>query len=320
MQIKRPRILRKNTAIRQAVQDTHLSPAHLIQPLFVSKTTEDIPSMPGQQRFSLKDLEAQIKHLDTLNLLGVALFSHVSPEEKNIRGTYALKDSLYSEAIDMVKNTNSSLQVITDVALDPYTSTGHDGIVEKDEVLNDETVDVLKEMALTHARWGADFVAPSDMMDGRIRAIRLTLEEHGFYNTGIISYSAKYASCFYGPFREALNSTPGQGDKKTYQMDPANWREALKEVQLDIEEGADVVMIKPAGAYLDIISKVSDLVDTPVAAYQVSGEYAALQAALNQGFLPPQVIYESLLGIRRAGASIIFTYFAQKWAESQKNL
>lgn len=316
IKLVRPRRLRKNNATRNAMKETTLLASNLIQPLFISKQTENIKSMPGQSRLSLKDFEAKIKALKDLGLFGVALFSHVEEKDKDSKGSFALKDKLYFEAIECVKSVAPELQVVTDIALDPYSSDGHDGIVNsKGEILNDETCEVLAQMALAHAKHGADFVAPSDMMDGRVFEIRQALEMNDFKNVGIISYTAKYASCFYGPFRDALDSAPKAGDKKTYQMDFANSDEAIREALLDAEEGADLLMVKPAGVYLDIIYRLSQMNLAPVAAYQVSGEYASLIAAAQNGWLPREAaIHESLTAIRRAGANLIFTYFAEEWA------
>lgn len=320
IRLERPRRLRKNAKVRASVSETQLLPAHLIQPIFVAEKTEAIPSMPGQKRLCLKDLEAKALELQELGIFGVALFSKVEEKYKNPLGSYALEDRLYFEAIQMLKERAPELQVVTDLALDPYSSTGHDGVLSEDgKVLNDETCEILSYMALKHAEMGADFVAPSDMMDGRVYDIRCALELADYQDVGIISYSAKYASCLYGPFRDALDSAPKSGDKKTYQMDPANSKEALKEALLDVAEGADYVMVKPAGFYLDIIAKIEQKVSIPVAAYQVSGEYSALYAAFEKGWLNKEAaIHESLISIRRAGASLIFSYFAQEWAQNLK--
>jgi porphobilinogen synthase len=317
----RPRRLRKNNAVRQAVQETHLSSAHLVQPLFISKKTEAIASMPGQSRLNLKDFEAKLKDLKNLGLFGVALFSHIEDQQKDAKASLAIKDSLYLEAIECAKKTAPEMQVITDVALDPYSSDGHDGLVSKTgEILNDETCALLAQMALTHAKAGADFIAPSDMMDGRVFEIRQALEMNDFTNVGIISYTAKYASNLYGPFRDALDSAPKAGDKKTYQMDMANSDEALREALLDTEEGADFLMVKPAGFYLDIIYRLKSMNLAPIAAYQVSGEYSSLMAAFKNGWLDQdKATHESLIAIRRAGASLIFTYFAESWAKNIKH-
>lgn len=319
IRLDRPRRLRKNARVRAAVRETQLGPEHLIQPIFVAEKTEGIASMPGQRRLSLNDLETEAKVLEDLGLFGVALFSKVDEKNKNSLGSFCLEDELYFEAIQKVKKVAPSLQVVTDVALDPYSTTGHDGVVgEQGRILNDETCEILSAMALKHAEIGADFVAPSDMMDGRVYDIRMALELAGFNEVGLISYSAKYASCFYGPFRDALDSAPKSGDKKTYQMDPANKKEALKEASLDVSEGADFLMVKPAGFYLDVIHQLAESVLLPVAAYQVSGEYSALSAAFEKGWLHKEsAIHESLISIRRAGAQLIFSYFAKEWAQKQ---
>jgi porphobilinogen synthase len=274
------------------VAETTLSPSDFIAPLFISEgksLKEEISSMPGYFRLSLDLLQ------------------------KDNKGTEAVNDDgLMQRAIRTVKETQPDMVVMTDVALDPYSTYGHDGIVEGTEIVNDATVEVLAVMSVSHARAGADFVAPSDMMDGRIGAIRTALEQNGFTGTGIMSYSAKYASCFYGPFRDALDSAPGFGDKKTYQMDPANRKEAIRETLLDVEEGADIVMVKPAMAYLDIIREVKNSVNVPVSTYHVSGEYAMIKAAAKMGWLNEEkAIIETLTSIKRAGADLIATYFAK---------
>lgn len=320
IKLVRPRRLRKNFAVRSSVQETQLRASNLVQPLFISNKTEDIKSMPGQSRLSIPDLKKKAISLQELGLFGVALFSHVEDKDKNSKASVALNDSLYLEAIDCVKRSAPKLQIITDVALDPYSSDGHDGLVsEKGEILNDETCEILAQMSLIHAKHGADFIAPSDMMDGRVFEIRQALEKNGYKNTGIISYTAKYASHFYGPFRDALDSAPKAGDKKTYQMDPANSDEAIREALLDAKEGADFLMVKPAGTYLDIIYRIRQMNVAPVAAYQVSGEYSSLMAAFNNKWLVEDAaIHESLLCIKRAGASLIFTYFAEQWGKSNR--
>jgi len=246
----------------------------------------------------------------------VLLFVKVPDEKKDNRGTEALnEDGLMQRAVREIKNRYPSLVVMTDVALDPYSSYGHDGIVHEDDILNDETIEVLAKMSVSHATAGADFVAPSDMMDGRIGKIREALEESSFKNRGIMAYSAKYASCFYGPFRDALDSAHGFGDKKTYQMNPANIREAVREAQLDEQEGADIVMVKPGLPYLDVVRAVKQNVQIPVAVYQVSGEYAMIQAASQNGWLnETEAVMESLIAFKRAGADIIATYFAKNAA------
>lgn len=312
----RHRILRRTAAIRSLVAETTLSPDDFIAPLFVTEgknMREEIASMPGYFRFSTDELAREIKSLWALGIKSVLLFVKCPDELKDNKGTEALNpDGLMQRAIRTVKDAEPQMLVMTDVALDPYSSFGHDGIVVGTEIVNDPTVDVLAAMSVSHATAGADFVAPSDMMDGRIAAIRTALEQHGFTNTGILSYSAKYASCFYGPFRDALDSAPGFGDKKTYQMDYANRIEAVKETLRDVEEGADIVMVKPALAYLDIIREVKDRVTVPVSAYQVSGEYSMIRAAAKMGWLNEErAILETLTSIKRAGASLIATYFAK---------
>jgi len=313
--IKRPRLLRQSPAIRAMVAETILHPADFIVPLFVTEgqgLKEEISSMPGYYRLSLDLLKKEIKELWGLGIRSVLLFIKCEDELKDNSGTEALnEDGLMQRAVKTIKEAQPEMLVMTDVALDPYSSYGHDGIVEGTEIVNDPTVELLAMMSVSHARAGADFVAPSDMMDGRILAIREALEQNGFNKTGIMSYSAKYASCFYGPFRDALDSAPGFGDKKTYQMDPANRREALKETLLDVEEGADIVMVKPALAYLDIIREVKNSVHVPVSAYQVSGEYAMIKAAARMGWLNEEkAILETLTAIKRAGADLIASYFA----------
>ena len=316
---KRYRRLRSNSVVRNMVAETALTADHFIVPLFISEgknKKEEIPSMPGYFRFSLDRLNDELAELNKLGLRSVLLFVKVPDELKDNEGKEALNpDGLMQRSVRFIKQFDPEMIVFTDVALDPYSSYGHDGIVVNQKIVNDATVDVLAKMAVSHAQAGADFVAPSDMMDGRVKAIREKLDEAGFTETGILSYSAKYASGFYGPFRDALDSAPGFGDKKTYQMDFRNSAEAIKEVDLDIEEGADLVMVKPAGAYLDIICSVKNHVQVPVAAYQVSGEYAMIKAASANGWLDEkQVMIESLMAIRRAGADVIATYFAKDFA------
>ncbi len=314
--IKRPRILRASSAIRSMVAETILTPANFIAPLFVvegKSQREEIASMSNYFRVSVDILKKEVKELYALGIRSVLLFIKCDDALKDNKGTEALNDKgLMQRAIQAVKEAQPEMLVMTDVALDPYSSFGHDGIVEGNEILNDETVAVLAEMSVSHARAGADIVAPSDMMDGRVLAIREALEKNGFTRTGIMSYGAKYASCFYGPFRDALDSAPGFGDKKTYQMDSANRREAIKEAIADVEEGADIVMVKPALAYLDIIREVKNSVHVPVSAYQVSGEYAMIKAAARAGWLnEDKAIIETLTSIKRAGADLIATYFAR---------
>ena len=290
-------------------------------PLFVVEgkgVKQEIASMPNYYRFSLDLLEKEVKELWKLGLKSVLLFVKVPDNLKDNKGTEALNpNGLMQRAIKTVKNVCPEMLVMTDVALDPYSSYGHDGIIAEGRIINDTTVDVLAEMSLSHAQAGADFVAPSDMMDGRILAIREALEDDGFTDTGIMSYSAKYASAFYGPFRDALDSAPAAiknipKDKKTYQMDFANRFEALKETEMDIDEGADIVMVKPGLCYLDIVREIKNEVDVPVAVYQVSGEYAMLKAAAEKGWLDHDaVMLEQITAIKRAGADVIASYFAK---------
>ncbi|NSL90598.1 porphobilinogen synthase [Chitinophaga solisilvae] len=314
--VRRNRILRVSPAIRAMVAETILTPSDFIAPLFVTEgenVKEEISSMPGYFRHSLDLTIREAKELWSLGIRSVLLFVKAPDSVKDNKGTEAVNpDGLMQRAIRGIKNAIPEMVVMTDVALDPYSSYGHDGIVEGTEIVNDPTVEVLARMSLSHAQAGADFVAPSDMMDGRILAIRNILEANGFDKTGIMSYSAKYASCFYGPFRDALDSAPGFGDKKTYQMDYANSREAIKETLMDIEEGADIVMVKPAMAYLDIMRILKDRTTVPVSAYHVSGEYAMIKAAAQMGWLNEEkAILESMTSIKRAGADLIATYFAK---------
>jgi porphobilinogen synthase len=298
------------------VAETILRPGDFIAPLFVTEgenVKEEISSMPGYFRYSLDLTIKEAKELWSLGIKSVLLFVKAPDSVKDNKGTEAVNpNGLMQRAIRGIKEALPDMVVMTDVALDPYSSYGHDGIVEGTEIVNDPTVEVLARMSLSHAQAGADFVAPSDMMDGRILAIRNILEQHGFVKTGIMAYSAKYASCFYGPFRDALDSAPGFGDKKTYQMDYANSREAIKETLMDIEEGADIVMVKPAMAYLDIMRIIKDRTTVPVSAYHVSGEYAMIKAAAQNGWLDEnKAILESMTSIKRAGADLIATYFAK---------
>jgi porphobilinogen synthase len=314
--IRRNRILRNNAAIRAMVAETILKPADFIAPLFIVEgqgQQEEIPSMKGYYRYSLDLVVKEVKQLWDLGIRSVLLFIKCEDHLKDNKGTEALNpDGLMQRAIRTIKNAVPEMVVMTDVALDPYSSYGHDGIVENGDIINDATVHVLAAMSVSHAEAGADFVAPSDMMDGRILAIREAFENTSYTKTGIMSYSAKYASCFYGPFRDALDSAPGFGDKKTYQMDYANAQEAIKETLMDVEEGADIVMVKPAMAYLDIIRIIKDRVTVPVSAYHVSGEYAMIKAAAQMGWLDEEkAILESLTSIKRAGADLIATYFAK---------
>lgn len=317
---QRNRRLRQSPAIRQLVSESQLTVNDMMLPLFVTEGTqvkEPISAMPGCYRLSLDLLQEEVKSVSDMGIKAVLLFVMVDDALKDNKGTEALNpEGLMQRAVRTVKTTTSEMVVMTDVALDPYSSYGHDGIVEKGKILNDPTVEVLAQMALSHAQAGADFIAPSDMMDGRIQKIRTVLESAGLTDTGIMSYSAKYASAFYGPFREALDSAPGFGDKKTYQMDPANRLEALTETFRDIEEGADMVMVKPGLAYLDIIRDIRENVEVPIAAYQVSGEYAMLKAAADKGWLDHDaVMMEQLLAFKRAGANLIATYHAKEAAQ-----
>ncbi len=315
----RPRILRKSAAIRSMVAETTLSPSDFIAPLFVvegENVKEEIQSLPDYYRMSLEVTVQEVQTLWQLGIKCVLLFVKCKDELKDNAGTEALNpEGLMQRSIRAIKKSVPEMVVMTDVALDPFSSFGHDGIVEGEKIVNDITVETLAKMALSHAQAGADFIAPSDMMDGRVAAIRQALEVNGFHETGILSYSAKYASCLYGPFRDALDSAPGFGDKKTYQMDYANTNEAIKEVLLDVSEGADIVMIKPAGFYLDVIHRVKQKVAIPVAAYQVSGEYAMIKAAAAKGWVnEEQAMLESLIAIKRAGADLIASYFAKQFA------
>jgi len=313
---KRNRILRNNESIRNLVAETTLTPNDFIVPLFIDEgknVKTEIASMPGYYRNSLDVTVKEVKELWSMGLKSVLLFVKAKDEVKDNIGKEAWnKDGLMQRSIKAIEDAVPEMVIMTDVALDPYSSYGHDGIVKDGEIVNDETVEALVKMSISHAEAGADFVAPSDMMDGRIGAIRKGLEENNFTKVGIMAYSAKYASCFYGPFRDALDSAPGFGDKKTYQMNYANRLEAIKETLLDIEEGADIVMIKPAMAYLDIIREVKNNVHVPVSAYHVSGEYAMIKAAAKMGWLDEnKAILESLTSIKRAGADLIATYFAK---------
>ena len=319
--LQRNRRLRASEAIRALVRETTISPNDFLVPLFVVEgkgVKDEIASMPNYYRYSLDLLEKEVKTLWSLGLKGVLLFVKVPDNLKDNIGKEALNpDGLMQRAVKTVKNACPDMLVMTDVALDPYSVYGHDGIVRDGVILNDETAKVLGQMSLSHAQAGADFVAPSDMMDGRILTIREALDHQGFINTGIMSYSAKYASAFYGPFRDALDSAPVDlkdipKDKKTYQMDFANRSEAIKETKMDIEEGADIVMVKPGLCYLDIVRDIKNVVNVPVAVYQVSGEYAMIKAASEKGWLDHDaVIMEQTMAIKRAGADIIASYFAK---------
>lgn len=317
----RNRRLRSSASIRAIVRETYLSPNDFLVPLFVVEgkgVKEEINSMPDYYRYSLDLLKKEVNELWSMGLKSVLLFVKVPDNLKDNSGTEALNpDGLMQRAIKTVKDTCPEMLVMTDVALDPYSSFGHDGIVGNGEVQNDDTTAILAEMGLSHAQAGADFLAPSDMMDGRIFEMRTLLEDEGFYNTGIMSYSAKYASSFYGPFRDALDSAPVNlkdipKDKKTYQMDFANRDEAIKETLMDIKEGADIVMVKPGLCYLDIVRDLRETINVPIAVYQVSGEYAMLKAAAAKGWLDhDRVMMEQVIAIKRAGAQAIASYFAK---------
>lgn len=317
---RRNRIVRKNASIRNLVAETTLTVNDFILPIFITEgenIIEEIPSMPGVFRRSLDNTIKELKEVWSLGIKSVLLFVKCDDSLKDNTGKESWnKNGLMQRSIKTIKDALPEMIVMTDVALDPYSEYGHDGIVKNGEIVNDETVEALTKMSLSHAEAGADFIAPSDMMDGRIGAFRLALEENNFTNTGILAYSAKYASCFYGPFRDALDSAPGFGDKKTYQMNPANRIEAINEVLQDEEQGADIVMVKPAMAYLDIIREVKENVTIPVSAYHVSGEYAMIKAAAQNNWLDEdKAIIESLTSIKRAGADIIATYFAKDAAK-----
>ncbi|MFN3952158.1 MAG: porphobilinogen synthase [Thermaurantimonas sp.] len=317
--IRRNRTLRLSASIRSMVEETTLRPADFIVPVFIIEghdRAEEIPSMPGYYRYTLDLAVEKVKEYQNLGLKAVLLFIKCPDAAKDNTGQEALNpEGLMQRSIRAIKKAASDMVVMTDVALDPYSIYGHDGIVKEGKIINDETVEILAKMAVSHAEAGADLVAPSDMMDGRVGAIRQALEQAGYTETGILAYSAKYASCFYGPFRDALDSAPGFGDKKSYQMNPANRREAIREVLQDVEEGADIVMVKPAVHYLDIIREVKDSVTVPVAAYHVSGEYSMIKAASSMGWLDYQsAVVEATLSIKRAGADIIASYFAPEIA------
>jgi porphobilinogen synthase len=316
----RPRRLRRSESIRRMVRETQLTVHDLIYPLFVMEGTQqkiEVPSMPGCYRYSLDELLKEIEDAQAVGIGAIALFPLIPDHQKDAQATESLNpEGLIPKTVRAIKQSFSDLVVITDVALDPYSSLGHDGLVdEKGRILNDPTVEVLAKMALIQAEAGADWVAPSDMMDGRVGAIRNALDASGYWDVSILAYSAKYASAYYGPFRDALESAPRFGDKKTYQMDPANALEALKEVNLDIAEGADIVMVKPALAYLDIIHRIRAVTHLPIAAYNVSGEYAMIKAAAQRGWIDEKaVMLETLTSMKRAGADLILTYFAKEAA------
>lgn len=319
MLISRPRRNRKSAAIRDLVQETTLSVNDFIFPMFVmegSGIKSEIKSMPNIYRFSIDTLMEEIKEVSDLGIKSICLFPNYPEAKKDKYATESHNsETLYLKALSEIKDKFPHIALMTDVAMDPYSSDGHDGLVENGEILNDETLDILGKMAVAQARAGADIIGPSDMMDGRIGHIRDVLDDEGFTNVSIMSYSVKYASAFYGPFRDALDSAPKFGDKKTYQMNPANVREALIEGQLDVAEGADFLMVKPAFSYLDVIKTMADNFDLPIAAYNVSGEYAMIKAAAQNGWLDgDKAMLEMLLSIKRAGAKIILSYFTKEFA------
>jgi porphobilinogen synthase len=321
--LRRPRRNRQSAAIRQLVQETTLSVQDFIFPLFLTagnNKKEEIKSMPNIFRLSTDLLLEEIAACRDLGLLNFALFPHFEEALKDSIGSLSYQpDNMYLQAIRQIKQHFPEVSIITDVALDPYSSDGHDGIVQDGQILNDETLEVLGKMALAQAQAGATIVAPSDMMDGRVQHIRTVLDEQGFTNVAIMAYTAKYASAFYSPFRDALDSAPRHGDKKTYQMNPANVKEALIEADLDFFEGADFLMVKPALSYLDVIKTLADNYALPIAAYNVSGEYAMVKAAAQKGWLDnDKTMYEILLSIKRAGAKVILSYFAKEFAEGRK--
>ena len=314
----RPRRNRKGPGLRALTRETLLCPGDFVLPLFLhdAEVDEAIESMPGCMRWSLKGLVKEAGEAFAVGVPAVILFPAIDDLLKTKRGEESFnREGLVQRAIRALKSAHPELVVMTDVALDPYNIDGHDGIVEEGEILNDQTVEILCKQAVSQAEAGADIIAPSDMMDGRVGAVRAALDTAGYQKVSICSYTAKYASAFYGPFRGALGSAPKSGDKKSYQMDPSNRREALREILLDEDEGADIVMVKPAGAYLDVISDVREHTTLPVAAYQVSGEYLMIKSASAQGWISEEsIMMESLIAIKRAGADVILTYFAKEAA------
>jgi porphobilinogen synthase len=314
--LNRNRRLRSKQSLRNLIKESTIHPHDFIVPLFIIEGThlkEEIPSMPNYFRYSLDIAKKEVKQLWNIGVQAVLLFVKVEDRLKDNSGTEAVnKNGLMQRAIKEIKSSVPEMTIMTDIALDPYSSYGHDGIVINNKIINDQTNIILSEMALTHAEAGADIVAPSDMMDGRILSIRKTLEDNSFFNTGIMSYAVKYASSFYGPFRDALDSKPGFGDKKTYQMDFCNRLEAVNEAKADIEEGADIIMVKPGICYLDILRDLKNTINSPIVIYQVSGEYAMLKAAAKQGWLDhDKVMIEQLVSMKRAGATMIASYFAK---------
>ena len=314
--LKRNRRLRSKKSLRNLVRETTIHPHDFIVPLFLvegKNIKDEIPSMPNYYRFSLDNISKEVKQLWSLGVQAVLLFAKVPESLKDNYGTEALNNAgLMQKGIKEIKDCVPEITIMTDVALDPYSNFGHDGVVENNEIINDKTNEILSRMALSHAEAGADVVAPSDMMDGRVLSIRNTLEKNGFHHTGIMSYAVKYASNFYGPFRDALESKPGFGDKKTYQMDFANKFDSVSEAKADIEEGADIIMVKPGISYLDILRDLKNSINSPIAIYQVSGEYSMLKAAAQKGWLDhDKVMLEQLISMKRAGATMIASYFAK---------
>ena len=314
--LNRNRRLRSKESLRNLIRESTIHPHDFIAPLFLvegKNIKEEISSMPDYYRYSLDNIGREVKYLWELGVQAVLLFAKIPENLKDNTGAEALNtDGLMQRGIKEIRNTIPEITIMTDVALDPYSNYGHDGIVENNEILNDKTNEILSKMALSHAMAGADVIAPSDMMDGRVLSIRNILEKNGFHNTAIMSYTAKYASSFYGPFREALDSKPGFGDKKTYQMDFCNRFDAVSEAKLDINEGADIIMVRPGISYLDIVRDLKNTIDSPIATYQVSGEYSMLKAASKQGWLDhDKVMMEQLISMKRAGASMIASYFAK---------
>lgn len=318
--IQRPRRNRQDAVMRSMVEENRLSVKDLMFPLFVMEGKgQEVPihSMPGISRFTLDVLLQEIESCIKLGIKSFALFPQIPESKKDSTASESIKKgNIYLDSIYQIHQRFPEIVLLTDVAMDPYSSDGHDGVVKNGQILNDETLPILADMAVAQAQAGSKLIGPSDMMDGRVGVIREALDDAGYFNTGIMAYTAKYASAFYGPFRDALESAPKFGDKKTYQMNPANKREALREAFLDMEEGADFLMVKPALAYLDIISLLKDNSDLPIAAYNVSGEYAMVKAAAQNGWIDGEkAMLESLLAMKRAGAQVILTYFAKEFAQ-----
>ena len=323
LNIQRPRRNRSSIAIRSMVEENTITTNDLIFPLFLIEGTNkkvEVDSMPGIFRYTLDLLLEEIQSCISLGIKGFVVFPAIAEEKKDKYATESVnEEGLYLNALRKIKQIFPEIVLMTDVAMDPYSSDGHDGLVVDGKIINDETLDILGKMALAQAKAGADIIGPSDMMDGRVGHIRTVLDMAGFYETSIMSYTAKYASAFYGPFRDALDSAPKAGDKKTYQMNPANSREALIEAKLDIEEGADILMVKPGLPYLDIIKLLKDNTNLPISAYNISGEYAMIKAAAEKGWIDgTSCMLESLVSFKRAGADIILTYFAKEFAQVTK--